>query len=236
MLIKVCLGLNVKVEAWAGIKAGIPVVLAYLPLGLAFGVLATEAGLTISEATLMSALVFTGAGQYIAIGLLAAGGSAFTIIMANFLVNIRYLLFSTSLVPHLKKIPTGLASVLMLGLTDETYAVAAVHLRENEATVPYLAGLNLSSYLSWVASTCLGASIGHMIANTEQLGLNFALPAMYTILLVLVFSCRKHLSVAIIAVVVCLLIAFLFPTTLSNLSNIIVATLVAATAGVIIKR
>lgn len=230
------LGMNVKIEAWTGIKAAVPVILAYMPLGLAFGVLANEVGLTVSEATLMSALVFTGAGQYIAIGLLAAGGSAFTIIMANFLVNIRYLLFSASLVPHLKKIPTGLASVLMLGLTDETYAVAAVHLRENEATVPYLAGLNLSSYLSWVASTCLGAGIGHMIANTDQLGLNFALPAMYTILLILVISSRKHLAVAIIAVVLCLLIAFLFPSTLGNLSNIIAATLVAATAGVMIKR
>lgn len=210
--------------------------LAYVPLGLAFGVLAVEAGLSVPEATFMSAMVFTGAGQYIAIGLIAAGGSMLTIIVANMLVNLRYFLFSASLVPHLKAIPTSLASTLMLGLTDETYAVAAVHVKDKPATAPYLAGLNISSYLSWVGSSFLGASLGHVITNTEQLGLNFALPAMYTILLILVISEHRHLLVALVSVIVCLGTAYLFPATLSNLSNIIVASLVAATLGVMIKR
>lgn len=189
-----------------------------------------------AEATLMSAMVFTGAGQYIAIGIIAAGGSMLTIIMANLLVNLRYFLFSASMVPQLKVLPTGLAAALMLGLTDETYAVAAVHFKEHPATVSYLAGLNVSSYLSWVVSSLVGASLGNIITNTEQLGLNFALPAMYTILLILVISEKKHLVVALVSVMVCLAVAYLFPATLSNLSNIIVASLVAATLGVIIKR
>ena len=189
-----------------------------------------------AETTFMSAMVFTGAGQFIAIGLMAAGGSMLTIIMANLLVNLRYFLFSASLVPHLKVLPTSLASALMLGLTDETYAVAAVHLKEKTATASYLAGLNISSYLSWVGSSLLGASLGSIITNTEQFGLNFALPAMYTILLILVISEKKHLWVALVSIIVCLGVAYLFPATLSNLSNIIVASLVAATLGVMIKR
>ena len=219
-----------------GIRQAIPVMLAYIPLGLAFGVLATEAGLSVAETTLMSALVFTGAGQYIAIGIIAAGGAMRTIILANLLVSLRYFLFSTSMVPQLKVLPTGAASALMLGLTDETYAVAAVYFKENPATIPYLAGLNVSSYLSWVGSSFLGASLGSIITNTEQLGLNFALPAMYTILLILVISERKHLMVAIASVLVCLVVAYLFPATLGNLSNIIIASLVAATLGVIVRQ
>jgi len=223
-------------QLMTGIRQAIPVMLAYIPLGLAFGVLASEAGLSVAEITLMSALVFTGAGQYIAIGIIAAGGSALTIILANLLVNLRYFLFSTSLVPPLKVLPTGAASALMLGLTDETYAVAAVHFRENPATIPYLAGLNVSSYLSWVGSSFLGASLGSIITNTEQLGLDFALPAMYTILLILVISERKHLLVAGASALVCLVVACLFPATLGNLSNIIIASLAAATLGVIIRQ
>ncbi len=223
-------------QLMTGIRQAIPVMLAYIPLGLAFGVLAAEAGLSVAEITLMSALVFTGAGQYIAIGIIAAGGSALTIILANLLVNLRYFLFSTSLVPPLKVLPTGAASALMLGLTDETYAVAAVHFRENPATIPYLAGLNVSSYLSWVGSSFLGASLGSIITNTEQLGLDFALPAMYTILLILVISERKHLLVAGASALVCLVVACLFPATLGNLSNIIIASLAAATLGVIIRQ
>ncbi len=225
-----------RAEVLTGAKASIPVALAYVPLGMAFGVLAVEVGLSAGEATMMSALVFTGAGQYIAIGLLAAGGSGLTIILANLLVNLRYFLFSTSLVPYLRNIPTGTASALMLGLTDETYAVASVHFRENSATTPYLSALNLTAYLSWVLSTLLGANIGHLIPDTDQLGLNFALPAMYTILLILVINERRHLMAAIISVIVCLLTAILFPVTLTNLSNVILAAVVASTVGVMIKK
>ena len=50
----------------------------------------------------------------------------------------------------------------------------------------------------------MGASLGNIITNTEQFGLNFALPAMYTILLILVISERKHLLVALVSIAVCL--------------------------------
>jgi 4-azaleucine resistance transporter AzlC len=112
-------------ELKQGINDSIPIILGYLPLGLAFGVLANEVGMSIIQATMMSVLCFTGAGQYIAIGVMQAGGAVFTIILANVLVNLRYLLFSTSLVPYLKeRVPTAIGSVLSYGLTDETYAVA----------------------------------------------------------------------------------------------------------------
>jgi len=84
-----------KEELKQGIHDSIPIVLGYLPLGVAFGVLANE----VIQATMMSALCFTGAGQYIAIGIMQAGRAEFTIILANVLVNLRYSLFSTSLVP-----------------------------------------------------------------------------------------------------------------------------------------
>lgn len=91
-----------NLEVIVGIKDAVPIVLGYLPLGFAFGVLATEAGMTILQATLMSVLCFSGAGQYIAIGVMQAGGAIITAVIANLLVNLRYFLFSTSLVPLLK--------------------------------------------------------------------------------------------------------------------------------------
>lgn len=204
-------------------------------MGLAFGMLAKDAGLSVPEATFMSAMCFTGAGQYIAIGIIAASGSWLAIILANLLVNLRYTLFSTSLVPHLKNLPAGIASLLMLGLTDETYAVSVVHYGKKEATVPYILGLNTTSYASWVFSTLAGAALGSFIKNTEALGLNFALPAMYTILLVLVIKSKSHLAVALASVAICLAISLAFPATLKNLSSIIIAAVAAATLGVIIR-
>jgi 4-azaleucine resistance transporter AzlC len=219
-----------------GIKDAVPVVLGYVPLGFAFGVLASETGLTVAEATFMSIMCFTGAGQYIALGLLAAGASPITIILANLLVNLRYALFSTSLIPYLKILPTRSAAALMLGLTDETYAVSMVYYAKKPASVPYIASLNLTSYASWVISGFSGATFGYLITDPSRFGLDFALPGMYAILLVLVITSQRHLITALIAVAVCLIMAYVFPVTLSNLSNIIVAAVVAATAGVLFKR
>ncbi|HBQ87572.1 MAG TPA: branched-chain amino acid ABC transporter permease [Syntrophomonas sp.] len=217
-----------------GMKDSIPIVLGYLPLGFAFGVLATQVGMTLTQSTMMSVLCFTGAGQYIAIGILQAGGAVLTIIIANILVNLRYLLFSTSLVPHLKNnIPTGIATLLSYGVTDETYAVAINHYQNHDATTSYMAGLNLTSHLGWILSTLLGAICGTLITDTDRIGLNFALPAMYTCLLVLVSTRRSDILVAAFTAVACLVIGYLIPASMLNLSNIIIATLLGATVGVI---
>ena len=218
------------------IKDALPIVLGYLPLGMAFGVLAKEAGLSVIQATMMSVLCFTGAGQYITIGLIQAGGAIITIFVANVLVNIRYLLFSTSTVPYLKgHVPPLIASLLSYGLTDETYAVAMNHYQDHPATSAYMAGLNLTSHLGWIGGSLLGAVLGSFITNTDQFGLGFALPAMYTCLLIFMIKRRADIWVAVSAAVICLVIGYLAPSTMSNLSNIIFATLIAATLGVIIN-
>lgn len=224
-----------KKELIVGMKESIPIVLGYLPLGFAFGVLATQVGLTVAQSTLMSVMCFTGAGQYIAIGILEAGGALLTIIIANLLVNIRYILFSTALVPHLKKnVPTSLAALLSYGITDETYAVAISHYQNHEATTAYMAGLNLTSHLGWIFSTVLGAVCGTLITNTDRIGLGFALPAMYTCLLVLVTNRRSEALVAAFTAAACLIIGYLAPASMLNLSNIIFATILGATLGVLI--
>lgn len=157
-------------ELKQGITEAVPIVLGYLPLGFAFGVLAKEAGMSVAQAVMMSVLCFTGAGQYIAIGIMQAGGAVITIILANILVNLRYLLFSTSTVPYLKdRVQPLVASLLSYGLTDETYAVAMNHYQDHPATASYLAGLNLTSHLGWIGSTLLGALLGSFITNTDKL-------------------------------------------------------------------
>lgn len=221
-------------ELLDGVRESFPVVLGYLPLGFTFGVLATQAGMTVVQATLMSLLCFTGAGQYIAVGVMQAGGAAMTAVVANILVNVRYFLFATSLVPHFRKIKPWIAAGLSYGLTDETYAVAVNRYQNHEATASYMAGLNITSHVGWITSTVLGAVLGTMITNTDRFGLNFALPAMYTCLLIFVVAKKSDVVAAMAAIVISLLIGYFWPSTLANLSNIIFATIIAATLGVIL--
>lgn len=226
-----------KQELQQGINDSIPIVLGYLPLGFAFGVLANDVGMSIMQATMMSVLCFTGAGQYIAIGVMQAGGAVFTIILANVLVNLRYLLFSTSLVPYLKgNVPTLTGSLLSYGLTDETYAVAMNRYQHHAPTASYMAGLNLSSHIGWIASTLLGAILGSYIGDTDRLGLGFTLPAMYICLLVLMIRNKSDVIVALSSAFFCLLIGYLMPATMGNMFNIIIATVIAASLGVFISE
>ncbi len=223
-----------RLDLRSGIADAAPIVLGYLPLGFAFGVLAKDTGISIFQATMMSVLCFTGAGQYIAIGILKAGGAVITVIMANILVNLRYLLFSASTVPYLKnQVPPLTAALLSYGLTDETYAVAMSRYRNHRPTSSYLAGLNLTAHLGWISSTLIGALAGSYIADTGSLGLGFALPAMYTCLLALMIDRKSHLQAAVSAAVICLATGYFFPGTMDRLSNIIIATVLGATLGMI---
>lgn len=223
-------------ELIEGIKDAGPIVLGYLPLGFAFGVLAVQVGMNLMQATMMSVLCFTGAGQYIAIGIIGAGGAAITAILANVLVNLRYFLFSTSMVPLLKgRIPVKWAAVLSYGLTDETYAVAMNRYQNKAASTGYMVGLNLTAHLGWISSSFLGAVTGKLISNTEKFGLGFALPAMYICLLVFMVNKKSDALVALFTAVLSLVIAYFIPGSMMSLSNIIIATLIGATLGVIIN-
>ena len=223
-----------KEEILQGMRDSIPIVLGYFPLGFAFGVLAVQVGLSIFQAGLMSILCFTGAGQYIAIGVVQAGGAVMTAVLANLLVNLRYFLFAASMVPHIKELPAVPASILSYGLTDETYAVAISRYQKHPATIAYMAGLNLTAHLAWISSTFVGAALGMLITNTDKYGFGFALPAMYICLMVLMINKRSDTIAAATAALVCLLIGYLLPASMANMSNIIIATLAGATIGVIV--
>ena len=91
-----------KNEVIKGWKAAVPVALGYLPLGLAFGILAARQGLTWIDVFFMSLLVYAGSAQFIASAMLSSGSAAAAIISTTFLVNLRHLLMSASLSPLLK--------------------------------------------------------------------------------------------------------------------------------------
>ncbi|MGH2403747.1 MAG: AzlC family ABC transporter permease, partial [bacterium] len=80
-------------ELLAGIKAVLPLLIGAAPFGLIYGVLATGAGLPAAAAQAMSLLVFAGAAQFVAVGLLAGGAPAAIVLLTAFVVNVRHVLY-----------------------------------------------------------------------------------------------------------------------------------------------
>ncbi len=213
---------------FAGAKKAIPIMLGYTPLGLAFGVVAREKGLDVLQTALMSLTSFTGSGQYIAVGMLGAGASIPAILFTIFLVNLRYLLFSASMAPHVKKLPTVVQAILAFGITDETFTLNMAEFDRQEADRDFMFGVNFFSHFSWIANSAIGAAIGKAIPNIDRFGVSFALPAMFIALLLMQIKDRNTKIVAIVAGGLSLLVSFFTQSSV----NIIIATVIAATIGV----
>jgi 4-azaleucine resistance transporter AzlC len=243
-----------------GAQAGLPIVLGYLSIGFAAGVVQRASGLSVAEVMLMSLLLYAGSAQFVIAGLIAAAFPAqlpvLVIIATVFLVNLRHVLLSAALAPHFTKVSAGRNALLGLQLTDETFVVAWTSLMRG--TLPergraaWMAGLNLSAYLSWAAANLAGALASGLVGDGRAIGFDFALPAMFGALLVLQFTAsqsmnsgtagpevvmrrarvRRMLAVALLAAALAVGIALLLP----GPWNILLATLVAATLSLVLDR
>ena len=94
---------SVAKSLWSGLIRVVPIIVGYVPIGFAYGVLAKKAGISSLNTILMSIIVFAGSAQFIAIGLILAGATAVSIVITTFIVNLRHLLMSAALSPYLKK-------------------------------------------------------------------------------------------------------------------------------------
>ena len=224
-------GSSPQSQVSAGIRAALPIVLGYLPVGIAFGVLARAAGLLFWEATAMSIFVYAGASQFIAVEMLAAGAAALPIIFTTFLVNLRHLLMSSTLACHLGKQPLKNTLAIAAELTDESFGTLMCRLDFLADRPRFILSLQVTAHLAWVAGTVLGAAFGALIDSTSY-GIPFALPALFICLLVLQLKSRIHLLTMALAGFA----ALLFKALLPGSWYIILAAVLAATAGLIFTR
>ena len=165
----------------AGAKAIVPVLLALLPFGLAFGATATGNGLSAIEALGMSVFVFAGAAQLAAVPLLSAGASVAIVLLTVLVVNLRLTLYSASLAPHFKRLPAGWKGLLAYLLTDQAYAATITPFDEGETGEPdkrwYYLGVALAIWVTWQAATVLGIVLGAWAS--EGWSLDFVLPLIF---------------------------------------------------------
>lgn len=194
-----------------GLRLGLPILLGYAPVGLAFGILARKSGFSALQAISCSATALAGAGQFIAVSVLAAGGGVPAVLIATAVVNLRYLLFSAALAQLMPRERTPLAPVLAFTLTDETFAVNTTDARGGMLDEFSAAGVGAIAWLGWVGGTALGALASGAIADPSRFGAEFAMPAMFTALLAGQIESRTHAAAAVIAAAVALASSALLP-------------------------
>ncbi len=103
-------------------KASLPVMFGYVPLGMAFGILFQDLGYAWYFAPLMGLLVFAGAAQFMAVGLLAAQAGLVEVAVSTLILNSRHMFFGVSLLGRYSA-KGWKKFYLIFGLTDETYSL-----------------------------------------------------------------------------------------------------------------
>jgi len=218
-----------------GINKGLPIAFGYVPVAFAFGLMAVKGGIPGWIAILISMTNLTSAGQFAGAGLIIANATLFEITLTTLVINIRYMLMSLSLSQKVnEKMPSSQRSMMAFGITDETFAVAAME--EEEITFPYMMGLIIVPYFGWAFGTALGAGLTAYLPETLQNAMGIALYAMFIALIIPAF---KKSKAAFVVVLVAVFISSMFRWAphLNQLSQgwvIIIATILASSCGALL--
>lgn len=224
---------HARPERWfrQGAAAAWPICLGYLPVGLAFGALAHQAGLPFWAVGLMSILVFAGSAQFIAIAMLTAGASPISIILTTMVVNLRHTLMSSTLALHLQGVNRRFLALFAYGITDESFAVNMTRFRSGNWGRWQALAVNQLSNSVWVGATISGALAGQFIPQ-GALGMDYAMTGMFISLLTFQLQNWTFILTGILAAMISVAWYLLIPGD----SYIIGASVGGATLGYFIKR
>ena len=189
-------------QLWLGALETLPLVVAAFPFGIVFGAMAHTGGLSFAVTLGMSAIVFAGASQFIAITLLAAATALPVIVMTVFVVNLRQMLYSANLMHHVETWPQWLRAVLAFFLTDETFAAVTDRLNRHPEQAGlrwFYAGSALFMYSFWQIATVLGYTLGEQIPGLADWGLDVAMIVAFVGIVVPALKQRADWACAVVA-------------------------------------
>lgn len=208
-------------------KAGVPIMLGYVPIGIAFAVMARQAGLSTGETCLMSLTVYAGASQLMAAGMLGQGAALAAIVLATFVLNLRHIIMSTCVAHRMDPAPMGLKLLAAFGVTDESFALFTTW-REERRSVWFFLGISVAIYLSWNVGTLLGALMMDVLPPVVTASLGVAIYAMFVSILLPELPGNWRLTLLVLLTAAC---NTLLSRVMASGWALIVSTLSCALAG-----
>jgi branched chain amino acid efflux pump len=155
----------------------LPAALALMPFGLVCGVGAAAAGASLAGAMGLSAIVFSGAAQILAVQLLAAGAPVAVIVLTCFVAGLRFVIYSAAMAPYLRPLPDRWQRTLAFLLTDQAFAAAVKRFDaggDSHAAGLHFLGSGFTLWLFWQATNLVGYFAGNLIPSAWSL--DFAVP------------------------------------------------------------
>lgn len=193
-----------------GLRHGVPIAVGYLSVSFAFGIQATNAGLTSLQAVLISLMNVTSAGQLAGLNLMVSSASLIEMALTQLTINLRYALMSLSLSQKLDKSMTLPHRILLSFCnTDEVFVVASQ--QPGKVGKAYLYGLTNGPFLGWVLGTALGALAGGLLPASVSAALGIAIYGMFIAIILPPFRRNKEVRIVLIISVIMSCIISLVP-------------------------
>ena len=191
-----------KEEYTLGFRRGLPVGLGYFSVSFGFGAMAVSKGLSVAQATLISASNLTSAGQFAGLTTIVENSGLWVMILTQLIINSRYALMSLALSQKMGQ-QIGLLPRLLIAFfnTDEVFALAMA--REHTLTVPFLYGLGLLPMAGWVSGTLFGALAGSILPLSIRTALGVMLYGMF--IAIIIPPAKKERPVALAALLALIL-------------------------------
>lgn len=203
----------------------VPVMLGYLFLGLAFGLMLQDAGYHFLWAFFCSLFVYAGSMQFVLVTLLAGGANLFYAAIMTLFINGRHIFYGLSFIEKFRRM--GRAYPYMIfSLTDETYSVLCglkipENMDENRVTF-YIA---LFDHIYWITGSVLGAVIGQLV-TMDTTGIDFSMTALFVVIVINQWKDSKEHKPVFIGAVIAIICLFLLGADTFLLPSLAITALV----------
>ena len=170
-------------EITYALRRTVPVACGYIFLGMAFGILLSEAGYGPAWALASSLFVYAGSMQFVMVSLLAAGAPLYTVAVTTFFVNARHIFYGLGFIEKYRGMGRRFP-YMVFSLTDETYSVLCSMDPPNGLDWNDCAFyVSLFDQFYWVLGSVLGAALGQAIP-VDLTGIDFSMTALFVVIFV----------------------------------------------------
>ena len=214
----------------AGAYRSLPLQVGVVPFALVVGIVSQGQGLSLTEAVLMSATVYAGSAQLLALGHWGVPAPVVAATTAAFIVNLRLALMGPVIGPWLDRVRGWRLWASLFVMADQNWALSVAEMQSGRSDAGFLFGSGVLMWAVWVVFTAVGHLMGGVLRPPPGHPIFFAALAVFVSILVPMWHGRRDLLPWIVSAAVALGVAWLLPGTSWH---IVAGAVAGATCGVL---
>lgn len=208
-------------EVLRGLRAAVPVMTGFVPVGLILGATGAHTGLSPFTSGLMCAANYAGGSEFAAVALWSTIPPVLMIMVTTWLINSRHIMLSASLTLYMGKLTTRESLFVLFFMCDEAWALAMQDVtrmkrlgksNDDAFSLPFYVGCAIALWTSWWGSAAVGAWIGNDLGDLEVWGFAMAFPAIFIAILSGMWPGAKKCLPWIVSFVAAGLMSLMFST------------------------